>query len=260
MPIETIAGIRADPGTKAFGFMSIAPMLHGADLQVGVHVIAGQSPGPLVAVFAAQHGDELAPHLGLRRFITELDPRQLRGTVVVVPVANPIAFVTGHRDSWIDGLQADSGNLNRLWPGDPGGWICGRLAAALAREIVDRADCVIDIHAAGRNAIYYGYMRDGDDEFSRRQRTLALAFGLEIMLTHAIPYTGTLTGFCHARGQLAVGVELGEFYGLGPDRGRWPETELRRNPTEVCSTGLTNVLKQLEMLPGDVWEVSSMGV
>ncbi len=225
-------------------------MADGDWLALAVHALVGAKSGPLLVILSTQHGTEILPIPGLARVWTELDPRQLRGTVVIIPVANPLAFERGSRSSPIDGLFGDNGNLNRVWPGRPDGWLTERLADALFRQFLSRADFTIDLHGGEAGvAIYYAYIAVDDDSHSRTQARLAKAFGMELMLRE-VRKVGTLSDFLLAHGGLVLGAELGVFHGhIG---GEWTDRPERypRYPAEVTSTGIYNVMHELDMLPG----------
>src|SRR5206468_1298877 len=72
-----------------------------------------------------------------------LDPATLDGRLVLVPIANPLAFNAGSRVSPEDGV-----NLNRVFPGNASGTLTLRLAHALVDGIVQDADLAIDLHSA----------------------------------------------------------------------------------------------------------------
>ena len=60
-------------------------------LQLGVVMelktidIHGHQPGPRLLITAGVHGDEFEPMAAVRRFMTEIDPRHLRGTLTLAP-------------------------------------------------------------------------------------------------------------------------------------------------------------------------------
>lgn len=115
----------------------------GQSVSVTVHRYVG-GDGPTIYLQATQHGIELNGPATLRRLHTELIDRSLAGTVVVVPVVNPLAF--DHR-SYITpaAYDAHNPNLNRVWPGRDDGSLQERLAASLW-PLISSADAVVDLH------------------------------------------------------------------------------------------------------------------
>ena len=63
-----------------------------AGLDVPVVELAGAEDGPRLTVLAGVHGCEYAPMAAVRRWARGLAERELRGSVVAVPVLNLPAF------------------------------------------------------------------------------------------------------------------------------------------------------------------------
>src|SRR5580704_6615536 len=110
-------------------------------IKVAICVI-GNGAGPSVLLMAGNHSDEYEGELS--RLIRKLDPARMRGRVTILPLANTPAVMAARRCSPLDG-----GNLNRAFPGDPGGTPTQRLAHFLETELFPRHDVVFDIHSGG---------------------------------------------------------------------------------------------------------------
>ncbi len=115
----------------------------GGSVSVTVHRYVG-GDGPTIYLQATQHGIELNGPATLRRLHEELTNRSIAGTVVVIPVVNPLAF--DHR-SYITPAEYDARNpnLNRVWPGSDDGSLQERLAASLW-PLISSAEAVVDLH------------------------------------------------------------------------------------------------------------------
>ena len=72
-------------------------------------------------------------------------PNDVSGTVIIVPAMNYPAFRAGTRTSPID-----KGNLNRSFPGRPDGTVTEKIADYFQRELLPRADIVLDFHSGGK--------------------------------------------------------------------------------------------------------------
>ena len=79
--------------------------------------------GPQVLLMAGNHGDEYEGQIALARLSRTLQPEQVRGHLVIMPMANYPAAKAGLRTSPID-----EGNLNRSFPGDREGQVTARIA------------------------------------------------------------------------------------------------------------------------------------
>ena len=121
------------------------PLPDGSRVEIPLTRVYGRSPEPRVVIVAGVHGDELVGPHALVELAQELAPSELRGTVVLAPSANPLAFAAGLRKAPDDDLD-----LNRIFPGNPGGTATERVADTLVRRVIDGADLVIDLHSAGR--------------------------------------------------------------------------------------------------------------
>ncbi len=177
----------------------------GTELRVPFTVITGSQPRPRVVVTAGVHGDEFEGVRAVAALCQELDPAQLQGTVVLVPVANPPAFNAGTRVGPLDGV-----NLNRVFPGDPQGTISERLASMLHREIIVDADALIDLHSGGTRYLFHpqaGCYRL-PDELGAQSLALARAFGLDLVW-ELPPRSGVCSYEAMRAGIAAIGVEIG---------------------------------------------------
>ncbi|MER2508656.1 N(2)-acetyl-L-2,4-diaminobutanoate deacetylase DoeB [Amaricoccus sp.] len=101
--------------------------------------------GPVALLTGGNHGDEYEGPLALFDLARSLDPASVRGAVVIVPALNFPAFRAGTRTSPID-----RGNLNRAFPGRPDGTVTEKIADFVQRELLPRADFVLDFHSGGR--------------------------------------------------------------------------------------------------------------
>ncbi|TDC09342.1 succinate dehydrogenase [Nonomuraea longispora] len=204
----------------------VTTLASGHRLELTVHTLRGASDGPRMVMFGGIHGDEPMGSETVRRLLDAIDPAQLSGTVVAVPVANPYAHQALTRNTPLDGV-----NLNRIFPGDRGGSITEQLAAALS-EILEGADYFIDFHSGGNFAtVEYAYLHDAGAEMSRAYGTTVLYRG------H--PYIGSATGWALEKGVRCMVSELG-------GGGQRVEHYLKRGVD-----GTLNVLRAIGMLPGD---------
>ena len=101
--------------------------------------------GRTALLTGGNHGDEYEGPLALFDLARTLDPSQVAGTVIIVPAMNYPAFRAGTRTSPID-----RGNLNRSFPGRPDGSVTEKIADYFQRELLPRADIVLDFHSGGR--------------------------------------------------------------------------------------------------------------
>jgi uncharacterized protein len=89
------------------------------------------------------HGCDYASMVGVRRWVSGLAGRALRGTVKVVPIVNLPAF----RARSLFVVPEDGKNLNRCFPGSPDGTLAERLAFAVFDQVITGSDALVDMHA-----------------------------------------------------------------------------------------------------------------
>src|SRR5213593_1132498 len=174
----TIGPIVARPGQAVSGFIAV-PAGVDSGTRIPITIVRGTQPGPTLALIAGTHGSEVAPVVALERVRAALDPARLRGTVLIVHVANMPSFLK----RTIYYSPVDGKNLNRVYPGKADGSVSERIAYQITREVIERADYVLDIHCGDGNESLrpYSYwdVNAGGKEVVEKSRQLALAFGLD---------------------------------------------------------------------------------
>ncbi len=205
----------------------VTHLSNGHDVELVVHVIRGAKDGPKLAMFGGVHGDEPLGTEAVRRSLEQIDPEQLTGTIVAVPVANPYAFEAGKRVTPLDGL-----NLNRIIPGDSGGSLTEQLAAKLAGILDDGVTHFIDYHSGGILAcVDYSYVHEAGAEMSR-------AYGCQVLYDHE-SYPGSATDYALKKGIRTMVSELG---------GGEYDTEYFLGK---AVSGTLNVLREIGMYAGE---------
>lgn len=101
--------------------------------------------GPTALLTGGNHGDEYEGPIALFDLARTLDINGVNGTVIIVPAMNYPAFQAGTRTSPID-----KGNMNRSYPGKPDGTVTQKIADYFTRELLPRADVVLDFHSGGK--------------------------------------------------------------------------------------------------------------
>lgn len=140
--LVTVSASRAGAQSTVSSWLAVP----GSADSIPITTITGARPGPTLALVAGVQGMKIAPIVALQQLREAIDPRTLRGTVILVHVANPPSLAQRLVRRGPDGK-----NLNRVFPGRDDGTISERLAATIVREVVRRADYVIDLHAGDGN-------------------------------------------------------------------------------------------------------------
>jgi predicted deacylase len=193
------------PAARRAVDLAIARLADGSWLTVPVEVLTGTRRRPRVVVIAGVHGDEAEGMLALLDMAAECDPAALRGTLILVPVANPPAFAAHQRRSPLDGLD-----LNRIFPGRVDGTPSERLAHRLLHDVVAGSDFVFTLHswyATGQVVPYVEVPMDGDP-VSRRSFAAACGAGFTRIREASWP-EGTLVRAANALGVPGMEAEIG---------------------------------------------------
>lgn len=132
------------------------------------------APGPVLLVNGATHGDEYEGPTLLQKWVQHWKPRTLRGTVVLIPVLNEVAFFAGARCRPDDGA-----NLARSFPGKRRGSPTERLAALFNEQLLAQCTHYVDFHSAGvANELkpWVGYVTGVSAPLDRVQRKMSACF------------------------------------------------------------------------------------
>lgn len=191
--------------------------------------------GKTVLMLAGTHGDEYEGQVTLTRLAQKLQPQNIQGQLIIVPMANYPAAKAGHRVSPID-----DGNLNRLYPGNPNGHPSEMIAHFIESELMARADFVFDLHSGGSSLNYLpsttSVTSTGTASETER-RELLLAFGAPYgLMFSSAPGSGSSSEAAARNNIPRLGTELG---------GRaWVNPEYR----EICESGVLRVLARLGVI------------
>jgi predicted deacylase len=167
--------------------VKVAEYADNSPVTIPVVTIGGTQDGPTLYLQAGIHGDELTGIEVCRRAIAEIDPGDLAGTVVAVPVANVPSHLTRTRgylneERWLI-------DMNRYWPGAEQGLLTERLAHLLFTEFVTQADLTIDLHSALDGAdiapFVYVWPSDTTNGTHELREKVAHAYGTKYIYYHA---------------------------------------------------------------------------
>lgn len=207
------------------------------NLLTPIAVIAN-GDGPTVLLTGGNHGDEFEGPIALRRMAHDLEPSMVQGRVIIVPGLNHAALSVGTRLSPIDG-----GNLNRVFPGDATGTMTQRVADFVYRELVGRADVVLDIHSGGRSMVFEPFVATHDlaDEGRAAVTSGYLeSFGTELVVVVAEPDpVGLLDHAVEELGKVLLTTEI------------WGGATISARTAALAERGARNTLHHAGVLAGE---------
>ena len=239
--LAQLGPLRASDGEAVSGYLEV-PALGDNGTRIPVSLVRGKGKGPVLALVAGTHGYEYPGISALQRLRQSIDPRTLRGTLILVHIANPPSFY----GRTIYTSPADGKNLNRVFPGRPDGTLSERIAYEITTQVIAQADFLVDLHAGDGNEALrpYVYMSvTGDAQLDAATREMALAFGLDHIVIDAArirPHEATqfVDQTALARGVPAITTETGQL-GQNDDRS-----------IALAEHGIRNLMRHLGMLEG----------
>jgi predicted deacylase len=238
----------AKRGATAYGEIVVPPN-SDAGTSMPVTVVNGAKAGKVVAFVAGSHGTEYASIVALTRLAAKIDPAKLTGTVIILPLLNVASWeqMTVHLN------PVDRKGMNGGYPGNPNGTQSERAIDLVARQVVQRADIVVDLHGGDMDEDlrpYSYWTRTGNASQDSVARALVLAFGLNHIIVRDIDVTNpasirSLSSNTLARGKTAIVAEAGRSGLVLPA------------DVDALINGSLNVLGAMKMIDRAVRPVSS---
>lgn len=128
------------PSSRRVIELEAAKLYTDSPLSIPIEVLHGASPGPVLMINAAIHGDELNGVEIIRQLLNTLDEKKLKGTVIAVPIVNVFGFI--HKSRYLP----DRRDLNRCFPGSEKGSLASRMAHTFFSQVAERCDYILDLH------------------------------------------------------------------------------------------------------------------
>jgi len=240
-PGFSVGTATAAAGQKATGYIEVPA---GTDAATGIPVVVvrGSRPGPVLALVSGAHGTEYASVIALEKLIPMLDPAQISGTVIILPLVNIQSFQ--QKVPHVNPIDGKS--MNRFYPGKQDGTQTERVSYLITRQVVERCDYLIDYHGGDldENLRPYSYWpKTGNDKQDAITRDMTLAFGLDhIIITTDRPKDPNASRYldntANTRGKPAIAAEAGYSGTVEP------------GDVSALVNGTLNVMRYLKMLPG----------
>lgn len=195
--------------------------------------------GPTALLTGGNHGDEYEGPLALFELARTLRQGDVQGAVIIVPAMNYPAFRAATRTSPID-----KGNMNRSFPGRPDGTVTEKIADYFQRELLPRADLVLDFHSGGRTLDFLPFCAAHvlpDETLAEKAFAAVEAFAAPwSMRMLEIDAVGMYDTAAEAMGKTFVTTELG---GGGTSTAA---------TVRIARRGVANVLKHAGILAGAI--------
>jgi hypothetical protein len=225
-------GVSVNHNSKTRGFISVA----GTPVEMPFTFIYGAAPGKSILLTAGVHGGEYPCIETAIQLANEIDPAQVKGTILIIHPVNPAAFLA--RMQYYG--PYDGKNLNRVFPGTATGSVSERIAYQV-HLFQQAADFFLDLHGGD---IHEGlvpfviYSQLGGPELAEQSRLASALLGFPYVVG-SISENGSI-GAAAKVGTAGFLAELGQC-------GRWNTGEVDQYKAAVM-----NVLRSFEVVPGEV--------
>lgn len=231
--VLTVGALSARPGEKVFGENEFT--VQGQPYRVPMWLINGAGDGPTLAVTGGVHAAEYASIAAALDLGRSLQPANVHGRVIVLPVMNMAGF--GVRSIYICPL--DGKNLNRSFPGNAGGSASEQIADWMFKNVLTKGDYYVDLHGGDLIEALVPFtiiFRSGKEELDRRTLEMAKVFGIRYLVRSETP--GGAYSEATKAGVPSLLVESG-------GQGIWPREDVER-----LTTGMERLMRHLKMLSG----------
>jgi len=237
----TVGTASAAPGQKATGYIEV-PAGVNAGTNIPVVVVNGAKPGPVLALVTGAHGTEYVSVIAVEKLIVDLDPANISGTVILIPLVNVASF-----EQKVPHVNpVDNKSMNRFYPGKADGTQTDRASFLITKQVVDRSDYLIDYHGGDldeslRPYAYWG--PTGKDSQDRISKGMVLAFGLDHIIIWRdrpsdVAASRYLDNTASLRGKPSIVVEAG-YAGT-----------VETDDVTLLVNGTLSTMRALKMLPG----------
>ncbi|MGS2741874.1 succinylglutamate desuccinylase/aspartoacylase family protein [Sinomicrobium sp. M5D2P17] len=241
---DFIFGKNISPASRLDTLLKITDTKNETTLPLSV--IKGRNEGPVFTIVGGIHGYEYPPIIALQEILAELNPDELNGTLVIIPIANTPAFYG--RTVFLN--PQDAKNLNRVFPGDKNGTITEQIANYISEKVITGSDVFLDIHGGDASedllpfVCYYDKKDAPEQNQLARTLTQAAGFTYNVVYPYNIgPEEPAQYAFKHATQQevTALSIEAGK---LGT---------VQEDAVQLIKTGVYNMLDEMKMYghPGD---------
>jgi len=222
------------PNSKTRGYI----LVPGTPVEMPFTFIHGANPGKSMLLTAGVHGGEYPCIETAIQLANELDPTEMKGTILIIHPVNPAAFLA--RMQYYG--PYDGKNLNRVFPGKATGSVSERIAYQV-HLFQQAADFFLDLHGGD---IHEGlipfviYSQLGGAAVAEQSRKASALLGF--------PY---VVGSISENGSIGAAANVGTpgFLAELGQCGRWTNEEVDQYKSAVL-----NVLRSFEVIPGAVQE------
>ncbi len=191
--------------------------------------------GPTALLSGGNHGDEYEGQVALLNLVREIQPEQVQGRLIILPMLNRPAALAGTRLSPVDGR-----NMNRAFPGERNDTLTGMIAHYVSYALLPMADLVVDIHSGGRSLQFLASVNMhnlANKEQMKEMVRAASAWGAPyVFIYEDVAGGGLYPSYAEGLGKTTLGTELGSASQFGKEM------------LHLAGHGLKNMLRMYNIL------------
>lgn len=212
----------------------------GNSTKLPIAVIKGKEKGNTLTILAGVHGYEYPPIMAVQAFLKEVDPKKLKGNIVLLPISNTGAFYG--RSLFVNPM--DNKNLNNVFPGKEDGTVTQQIANFITRNVIPLTDVFLDIHGGDASedlipfVCYYNNTRNPNT--TAMAKKLSEASGFNTIVSY--PYT--ISKDEPAKYAFKQAVQDGKV-GLSFEAGKLGNVQ--KDAVALNKNGIYNVLAAMDM-------------
>lgn len=178
MKVVHIAGHEIRPGEFKEIKINIAKLPSQTLIDTPLYISRGMEDGPVLALMAGMHGDEINGLEIVRRILDGGLHQPKRGTLVCMPIINVYGFLNFSRD------VPDGKDVNRSFPGSKNGSLASRVAYHVTHDVIPFIDIGVDFHTGGAMRTNYPQVR----AMLNNEKNMALANAFHAPFTLDAPF------------------------------------------------------------------------
>ena len=208
---------RVSPGDKQFVYVNIVRDA-AANVDVPIGIVNGREDGPTIAVTGGIFGTEYSGIEAACRLYRDLEPGDINGRILIVPVVNMPAF-----QFRTPAFNLESGNnpidgqsINTVFPGQPDATVSEAIAWFVFESLIRSADFFVDLRGGDLpedHLVHTMFASAGSEDVQRVSREMAMACGFNYHQSRSQRPGSPLVGVLQCRSTINHYAEWSGFPG-----------------------------------------------
>jgi predicted deacylase len=176
-----VGSVSADRGAKSFGLVHVCST-SSWKVELPVFVINGAYEGKTLALTAGFHPNEYTGIEAVYTVCKQLDPKNMHGSLIAVPIVNTPGFQRKMRNNPIDNT-----NLHACFPGSLDGTSGYRIGHFLATQLISQSNAYLDNHGSDFGEVAPNHVigvKTGNEKVDRESENLARCYDIKYFRFH----------------------------------------------------------------------------